>query len=157
MRSFGFVSLLIGATVVVLGCRGKPQRFTTTVEVIQVRTFGSTNKLTDVEVKYAECPADARQVMRLDKEFTACGQVLEAGKKVAADVLLTWNAERGFYRNEVVRLGKCDVKLDPKDEANYQSVEACSEVKASGVVVGVRCERGRSEALLAKCPWLRRE
>ena len=35
------------------------------------------------------------------------------------------------------------VKLDPKDEANYQMVEACTEAKASGVVVGVRCERGR--------------
>jgi hypothetical protein len=157
MRSFGFVSLLVGATVLALGCRGKPQRFTTTVEVVQVRTFGSTNKLTDVEVKYSECPADARQFMRLAKEFTACGQALEAGKKVTADVVLTWNAERGLYRNEIVRLGKCDVKLDSKDEANHQSVEACSEVKASGLVVGVRCERGRSEALLAKCPWLRRE
>jgi hypothetical protein len=150
-------AVLLGTLCLSLACRGKPQRFSTRVEVVQVRTFGSTNKLTDLEVKYADCPADARQFMRLDKEFTACGQPLKAGDKLPADVLLTWNPDRGFYRNEIVRLGKCEVKLDPKDEANYQSVEACSEVKASGIVVGVRCERGRSPALLEKCPWLRRE
>lgn len=145
------------ALALAVSCKGKPQRFTTTVEVMQVRTFGSTNKLTDLEVKYAECPADARQIMRLGKDFAACGEKLKVGDKLKADVVLSWNAERGFYRNEVVRVGDCDVKLDPKDEANYQSVEACSDVKASGVVVGVRCDRGRSPELLSKCPWLRRE
>lgn len=157
MRPGGFAPLLLGGACLLLGCKAKPQRFTTTVEVMQVRTFGTTAKLTDVELKYAECPADARQIMRLGKEFGECGQALKTGEKLKADVVLSWNGERGFYRNEVVRLGKCDVKLDPKDEANYQSVEACSDVKASGMVVGVRCDRGRSEELLAKCPWLRRE
>ena len=152
-----FATLLLGTASLLLGCKGKSQRFITTVEVMQVRTFGATSKLTDVELKYAECPADARQIMRLGKEFGECGQELKTGEKLTAEVVLSWNAERGFFRNEVVRLGKCDVKLDPKDEANYQSVEACADVKASGVVVGVRCDRGRSEELLAKCPWLRRE
>ncbi len=150
-------ALAVGAFAALGACKGKPQRFTTTVEIMQVRTFGTTTKLTDVEVKYADCPADARQIMRLGKEFSACGQELKTGEKLPADVVLSWNGDRGFYRNEVVRLGKCDIKLDPKEDANYQSVEACSDVKASGVVVGVRCERGRSPELLAKCPWLRRE
>jgi hypothetical protein len=140
------------------GCKGKPQHFSTTVEVMQVRTFGSAAgpKLTDLELKYTTCPANARQVMRVGKEFSECGTKLKVGDKLKAEVVLSWNAERGFYRNEIVHLGECAVKLDSKDEANYQMVEACSDSKASGVVVGVRCERGRSEALLAACPWLRR-
>ena len=153
-------SLAVVAALVcgVAGCKAKPQRFSTTVEVMQVRTFGAVAgpKLTDLELKYATCPADARQIMRVGKEFSECGSKLKVGDKVKADVVLSWNAERGTYRNELVHLGDCDVKLDPKDEANYQMVEACSEAKASGVVVGVRCDRGRSEALLAACPWLRR-
>jgi hypothetical protein len=148
-------ALACGALV---GCKGKPQRFSTTVEVMQVRTFGGGGgpKLTDLELKYTTCPANARQIMRVGKEFSECGTKLKVGDKLKAEVVLSWNAERGLYRNELVHLGDCPVKLDPKDEANYQMVEACSESKASGVVVGVRCERGRSEALLAACPWLRR-
>jgi hypothetical protein len=151
---------LVGCVVVALfGCKPKPQRFTTTVEVLQVRSFGGGTgpKNTDLEVKYSECPADARQNMRLGKEFATCGEKLKAGDKLKADVVLSWNGERGVFRNEVVKLAACDVKLDPKDEANYQSVEACSEVKATGMTVGVRCNRGRSPELLEKCPWLRRD
>ena len=150
------------AVVAALGCgvacKEKPKHFSTTVEVMQVRTFGAAAgpKLTDLELKYTTCPADARQVMRVGKEFSECGTKLKVGDKLKAEVVLSWNAERGFYRNELVHLGECAVKLDPKDEANYQMVEACAESKASGVVVGVRCDRGRSEALLAACPWLRR-
>ena len=148
-------ALACGALV---GCKGKPQRFSTTIEIVQVRTFGAAAgpKMTDLELKYTTCPADARQIMRVGKEFSECGTKLKVGDKLKAEVVLSWNAERGLYRNELVKLGECTVKLDPKDEANYQMVEACAESKASGVVVGVRCDRGRSEALLAACPWLRR-
>ncbi|HYP89391.1 MAG TPA: hypothetical protein VEQ59_14590 [Polyangiaceae bacterium] len=140
------------------GCKAKPQNFSTTVEVMQVRLFGGGTgaKLTDLDVKYDQCPGDARQIMRLGKEFAECSSKLKVGDKLKADVVLSWNAERGTFRNEIVHLGACDVKLDPKDEANYQSFENCSDVKATGSVVGVRCERNRSDAVLAACPWLRR-
>jgi hypothetical protein len=155
-RWAGAAALAVAAAGLAAACKEKPETFTTTVEVMQVRAFGTTTKLMDLEVKFAECPADARHVMRLGKDFTDCDQPLKAGDKVKADVTLTWNQERGFYRNDIVKLGKCNVKLDRKDEANYQTVEVCSDVKASGIVVGVRCERTRSPELLAKCPWLRR-
>lgn len=154
------VRLVITTLAALLGlaCQEKPQRFSTQVEVMQVRTFGAATgpKMADVEVKYADCPADARQIMRLGKDFSECGQALEPGEKLPADVVLSWNSERRLYRSEVVRLGKCDVKLDAKDEANYQSVESCSDVKLTGVVVGVRCDRTRGPELVAKCPWLKR-
>jgi hypothetical protein len=140
------------------GCKQRPQTFSTTVEVMQVRLFGGGTgpKLTDLDVKYAACPGDARHIMRLGKEFGECGGKLKAGDKLKAEVVLSWNAERGIYRNDIVRLGECAVKLDPKDEANYQSFENCTDVKATGMVVGVRCSRVRSPEVLAACPWLRR-
>ena len=142
----------------VLGCKAEQQKFTTTVQVMQVRTFGAAAgpKLTDLDLKFVDCPGDARQILRAGKEFSECGTKLKLGDKLAADVVLSYNAERGIYRNEITKLGSCALKLDPKDEANYQMVESCAEVKATGVVVGVHCERGRPPALVAKCPWLRR-
>lgn len=146
------------ALSVALACQERPQRFSTHVEVTQLRSFGAATgpKMTDLEVRYAECPADARQIMRLGKEFSTCGATLKLGDKVPADVLLSWSSERRVYRSEIVRLGGCDVKIDAKDEANYQTVEACADVKLTGVVVGVRCDRTRGPELIAKCPWLKR-
>ena len=150
--------LLSAAAVASGGCKESPKRYSTTVEVMQVRTFGAAAgpKLTDLDLKFAECPGNARQIMRAGREFSDCGTKLKASDKLKAEVLLSFNAERGTYRNEITRLGDCDVKIDPKDEANYQMVENCSDVQASGVVVGVRCERGRGKELVAACPWLRR-
>jgi poly(hydroxyalkanoate) depolymerase family esterase len=81
----------------------------------------------------------------------------KAGDKVAVDLLASYNSEKGSYRVVVTKLGDCEVKQDPKDEANYEIVETCTDVKASGAVVGVHCDRTRSKELVAKCPWLRRK
>lgn len=139
-------------------CQEAPQRFSTRVQVTQLRSFGAAAgpKLTDLEVKYVECPADARHVMRLGKELSACGAKLKVGDEIAAEVRRSWSSERRVYRSEIVRLGDCDVKLDPTDEANHQTVEVCTDVKLSGAVVGVRCDRTRGPELIAKCPWLAR-
>jgi hypothetical protein len=164
------VLLSLGLSLPLFGCKEDPKRFTTTVQVMQVRTFGGGQagaqagaggqaggqRLTDLDLKFVECPGDARQILRAPREFSECGTKLKVGDKLKAEVLLTYNAERGVYRNELTKLGACAIKLDPKNEANYQMVENCSEVKATGVTVGVRCERGRTPALVAKCPWMRR-
>ena len=151
-------ALLAALSLVCAACKEAPKQFTTTVEVMQVRTFGAVAgpKLTDLDLKFVECPGDARQILRAPKEFSECGTKLKTGDKLKADIVVTYSAERGMYRDEITKLGDCKLKLDPKDEANYQMVENCSEVKATGVTVGVRCERGRTPALVAKCPWLRR-
>lgn len=155
--SFRFVLASL-ALLPATACQEQPQRFSTRVEVTQLRSFGAATgpKLTDVEVKYTQCPADARQIMRLGKELSECSAKLKLGDELPVDVTLTWNPERRVYRSQIVRLGSCDVKLDPKDDANYQSVEVCSDVKLTGVVVGVRCDRTRGPELVAKCPWLKR-
>lgn len=139
-------------------CKNKPQRFQTNVEVIQVRQYGqqATGRTTDLEVKFVECPGNARKVMRIDKSFSACGAKLKVGDKLQAELVMTYNAERGVYRDQIDKLGDCAVKTDQKDEANYNTVENCKDLEFTGSVVGVRCERGRSKELVAKCPWMRR-
>jgi len=84
------------------------------------------------------------------------GRDLKAAEKVPAEVKMTFDSERGVYRSEVTKLGACAIKVDSKDEANYEVIENCTEIKATGLTVGIRCSRQRDEALLAKCPWLRR-
>lgn len=158
LRFRDVTGLVVGLSGAAFGCKEEAQHFTTTVEIMQVRTFGAAAgpKLTDLDLKFVDCPGDARQILRAPKEFSECGTKLKTGDKLKAEVELKFNPERGFYRNEITKLGACALKLDPKDEANYQMVENCSEVKATGVTVGVRCERGRTPALVAKCPWLKR-
>lgn len=140
------------------GCEKAPRQFSTTVEVVQLRSFGGAGgpKTTDLELRFDQCPGEARQIMRVSKEFGPCTEKLKSGEKVPAEVLLTYNSERGTYRSEITALAGCKIKVDSKDEANYQTYENCSDVKASSMVVGVRCERTRSDELLKACPWLRR-
>lgn len=156
MRRWPRVVVLLATLAVVPSCH-KSKRYTTTVEVMQVRRFGQGTGMVDLDLRYVDCPGDARRYMRGDKTYAACAQGIKKGDKLAAEVVLSYNADRGSYRNELVRLGDCPVKLDLKDEANYERFQDCRDVVASGATVGVRCNRRRDDALLDKCPWLRRQ
>lgn len=130
------------------------------MEVIQAEPFkneaGAVQKMS-LELRYADCPGDARRVIQADKAFAACSPNIKPGDKLKVELVSTWQSERGAYRSEVVRLGDCALKADPKDEASYEIVQTCTDVSATGTVVGVRCDRTRSKELVAKCPWLRRK
>ena len=143
---------LLGAS----GCN-KPKSYTTMMEVVQARRFGQGSGMLDVELKYVDCPGDARRVMRGDKAFAACATNLKAGDKLRAEVVLKYSPDKGSYRSDLVRLGDCPVTLDTKDEANYELYQDCQDLVHSGAVVGVHCNRQRDANLLAKCPWLRRK
>jgi len=135
----------------------KPKSYSTMVEVVQARRFGQGTGMVDLELKYVDCPGDARRVMRGDKAFAACAPSIKAGDKLAAELELKYSPEKGQYRSDLLRLGDCPVSLDAKDESNYELYQDCQELKRSGSVVGVHCNRQRSPELLAKCPWLRRK
>jgi hypothetical protein len=156
-RTFG--CLLALATPLLAACESQ-KHFTTTMEVLQVESFknesGAPQKLA-IELRYAECPGDARRVIQADKAFAACNPNVKSGDKLKAELVSTWQSERGSYRSDVVRLGDCPMKQDPKDEAAYEMVQTCTDITATGTVVGVRCDRTRSKELVAKCPWLRRK
>jgi hypothetical protein len=131
------------------------------VEIVGLQRLGGQDPkappgMMDLELRYSDCPGDARRVMRGDKTFSQCGAKFKKGDKIAADLVLSYSSERGQYRSEIVRLDDCEVKLDPKEEANYETVQECKELVSSGAVVGVHCDRTRNKELVAKCPWLKR-
>lgn len=146
------LSALLGS----LACE-KPKTYQTTMEVLQIQRFGQGKGPMDLELKYADCPGDARRLVRLDKETAQCGKDFKSGDKLATEIVSTWNAERGSYRNNIVRLGACAVSLDPKEDANYETVQNCTDLKITGSIVGVHCDRTRSAELVDKCPFLRRK
>jgi hypothetical protein len=153
------VGMFIGATALAAAGCDKPVHYTSTVEILQVQRFGQAEKgpgLMDLDLKFVECPGEARKIIRGDKNFTQCGQKFKKGDKVSAEVVLSYSSDRGQYRSEIVKLDDCPIKLDPKEQANYEVVQDCKDLMASGVVVGVHCDRTRNAELVAKCPWFKR-
>jgi hypothetical protein len=139
-----------------LGC-DKPKHFTTNMEVLQVQRFGQDPKapsLMDFELKFSDCPGDVRKIVRADKAFSQCGGNIKKGDKIEAEIVF-YQTEKNT-RSDVVRLGDCPLQFDPKDEANYETVQNCHEVLATGAAVGVHCDKTRNKELVQKCPWLRR-
>jgi hypothetical protein len=137
-------------------CHEKQQRFDTNVEVVSIRTMGSTKSLVEMKLDFVDCPGDVRRIVRGDKELAACAGNFKKGEKLPATLHFFYDAERENYRADLVKLGSCDVKLDPKEEANYESVQVCRDLQSSGVTVGVHCDKKREGELIAKCPWLKR-
>ena len=86
-------ALLLGAVLAcaTAGCES-PKKFTTTMEVIQVEHFkddkGETTKL-GLELRYADCPGDARRVLRAAKAFAACAGPIKAGDKLMLGVYIS--------------------------------------------------------------------
>lgn len=154
------LSLLLVASLGLLTACESPKKFTTTMEVVQFEPFKDEKNATTtvaLELRYADCPGDARRILRADKKFAECAGPLKAGDKLKTDLVSTWQSEKGSYRSDVVKIGDCPLKQDPKDEANYEMVNTCTDVVTTGTVVGTRCDRTRSKELVAKCPWLKRK
>lgn len=151
------LALFSVALLVTLAACEKSKRYTTTVEILKIRRFGNNPKgsVTEMELRYSDCPGEAHKVIRADRSFSACGTKLEKGKKVRAEVLHKYRPDRGSWRNDVVSIEGCEVKVDPNDAANYQHVQHCRPVVATGVEVGVHCDRSRTPEMLAKCPFLK--
>ncbi len=153
-------SVALTGAVVLAGCSHPSKRYTTNVEIQQVQAFGrdpkTTPTLVDVEMKFLDCPGDARKVIRAEKAADACVASLKKGDKVEAEIVTTYVAATSSQRAEVVRLGTCPVKTDPKDSANYEIVQVCTDVLFSGVPIGVHCDRKREGEIVEKCPWFKR-
>lgn len=146
---------LLVTALVGLGCGEAPRTYETKVRVLQAQRVGG--ELLDLELKFSECPGDARRVVRADHAFVLCAGAIKAGDELPASLSHGWNAERGSYRAEFTKIGACVIKPDPTEEANYELVQVCTDLKATGATVGVHCDRTRPKELIAKCPWLRRK
>jgi hypothetical protein len=156
MRQWRWAPVFMASLLAASGCN-KPKHYTTTVEVLQARHFGQGTGMVDLELRYLDCPGDARRIMRGDKTYAACAPSIKAGDKLPAELVLKYSSEKGSYRSDLVHLGDCPVTLDPKDESNYEIFQDCQDLVASGATVGVHCNRQRDDNLIAKCPWLRRK
>jgi hypothetical protein len=140
------------------GCE-KPKTYTTTVEVIDIEHFGdSPDKPNQVNfaMRFAECPGENHRFFRGDKQLAECTKDVKEGDKVKIEILSKWASDRGAYRTEITKMANCPVKQDPKEEANYEMTSLCTDIKTTGVVVGVHCDRSRPKELTDKCPFLRR-
>jgi len=147
--------------VLISGCHAKAQVYETKVEILSARTMGGQHgkappSLIEFEMRFIECPGEVKRVVRGDKALAECAAGLKVGEKVPASIDFKYDRERENYRGDLVKLGSCDVKLDPKEDANYETVQVCRDLKASGVVVGVHCDKKREGELVEKCPWLKR-
>jgi hypothetical protein len=154
-----FRRLVIGTLFFGLAACNKTETFTTTVELVDIEYFGDPPdkaKQVNFEVRYADCPGENRRVLRGDKELAACTKDLKEGAKVPMVIVSKYQSEKSGYRSEVTSLAGCPVKMDGKDEANYEMMAVCTDVKTTGMVVGVHCDKSRPKELLAKCPFLRR-
>jgi hypothetical protein len=147
--------LLIGGSV---ACEGA-KKYTTTMEIVDIERFGDAPdkaKSVNFEMRYAECPGESRRVLRGDKALAECTKGWNEGDKVKMDISQKWSSDRGLYQTEVLKLGDCPVKEDKKDDSNYEMSSLCTDIKASGAVVGVHCDRSRPKEMTDKCPFLRR-
>jgi hypothetical protein len=147
---FGFLALA--------GCE-RAQTYTTNVELLDIEHFGdppATAKQVNFELRYADCPGDNRRILRGDKDLAACTKDLKEGAVVPMEIVSKYVSDKGGYRSEVTKIAGCPVKWDAKEEANYQTTSVCTEVKTTGAVVGVHCDRSRPKALVEKCPFFRR-
>lgn len=156
-------ALLLGLLSIstALGCHERAQRFETKVEILSTRKMGTQQgklppTLLEVEMRFVDCPGEVKRVIRGDKDLARCAGELKKGETVAASIDFSYDRERENYRGDLVKLGSCDVKLDPKEDSNYETVQVCRDLKVSGVVIGVHCDKKRVGELVEKCPWLRR-
>lgn len=154
-----FVSSFAALALFALSGCEKPTHHKAKVEVQQVQLFGNPKAptLMDLHLKYVDCPGEAMKIVRGNKDFTACGAKFKKGDKLEADVLFSYNPAKGSYKADIVKLGDCELKVDPNDVANYESFQDCKDLMASGAAVGVHCDRIRSKAVTDKCPWLKRK
>ncbi|MCS6899589.1 MAG: hypothetical protein RMJ98_07735 [Myxococcales bacterium] len=153
-------SFALGLTLFLtaVGCREKSPTYKTTVTLLHVHPFGSDPQaptMVAVEFAYSDCPGNSRQLVRGDKTFAQCSRGWKIGDRLPAEIKHVYLEELAEYQSDVIKLGACPIQVDLRDEANYETIEECKEILASGSVVGVRCHHHLSDDAIAKCPWLR--
>jgi hypothetical protein len=140
-------------------CGAKSKRHESRIEIIRTEVIRADDKgepLTiDVEMQFEDCPGDQRKTIRGDRQFSACMRRYKTGEIVPVTIDHAPN-EWGDLVPQITKIGECDHRLDPNDEASFEIVQVCSDLVVNSVRVGFRCDRRPSKELLAKCPWFRR-
>ena len=165
MRRFSFsaalcVSTSLGLLLASSACKNETLETYTTradlerLQVIRTAPDGKTPILIDVEFSYEDCPGEQRKMIRGGKEFAACVQKYKPGEKVPIVEIWGYQVEGG-KNSKVTQVGDCPRPPDPEDEASFEVVQVCDDIKVHGVRVGFRCDYTPGPELLDVCPWFR--
>ena len=151
-----FAPPLVVLLAVASGCSHKAQQYETTVQIVRTETVtDQRGTIVDVDLEYADCPGDQREIFQGDAAFGKCLSRYKVGEKVSATVAFLQMPD-GHWDSEVDRIGECKRTRDTLDEHSYEVVHECHDLKINGVVAGFHCDRRPSKELLAKCPWFKR-
>ena len=153
------LALALATAALSASCKPKHVDYTSTAligRVTVIRTDDKGAPLTgDVEVDWDDCPGDQKEVIRGDAAFVACVSKLPINSKQSVKV--RWSAGEQAHDWEILALGPCPRTPDPDDETSFDMVQECEPVVEHGANVGFHCNRVPKKALVAKCPWFKRD
>lgn len=150
------IALAGAAVLLLLGCTREAHHYETTVQIVRTEAVKDrSGTVIDIDLEYADCPGDQREVFQGDAAFAQCIARYKVGEKLPASISFQQLPD-GHFDSEVERVGECRRTRDSQDERSYEIIHQCHDVKVNGVVIGFRCDRKPSKELLAKCPWFRR-
>ncbi len=143
-----------------LSCEAKPKYFDTKVTLKSVEVVARDAKnepqIIEVQVEYPDCPGEQLETLQGNVDFTRCALKYKIGEEVAAQI--EWGpTDYGHYDSEIIKLGDCARKRDPRDARSYEVVQSCADVNVNGVKAGFHCDRKPTKELLGKCPWFARK
>jgi hypothetical protein len=157
-RTARVVFVIALASVLTTGCH-RPKKFEADVEITRMsvvrRDDQGKPQTLDLEISYFACPGTQIEVMRGGPEFAACVLKHKVGDKVHVGIEHVWDP-RGYYRNNVVKVGECTHAYDPDDEASFLMVRECEDWTVNGAKVGFKCNYTPEKTLLKQCPWFAR-
>jgi hypothetical protein len=154
------IGLALIALVPLAACSKKPTTYQTkvtlkTVEVV-ARSAAGAPTIIEINVEYPDCPGEQLETLQGNAEFSKCALKYKAGEVIPATI--EWGpTDYGHYDSEIIQLGDCPRKRDPRDARSYEVVQECTDVIVNGVKAGFHCDRKPNKELLDKCPWFARQ
>jgi hypothetical protein len=156
LAALSVAAVLVG----VAGCKAKPATFKANVrldrwDVVQTNEKGEI-LTADAEIVWAECPGASRETIRGSADWAKCMAAKhKPGDTFPVQVEWHWD-DGGFYDWDVVDTDGCKRSYEDGDEASFDTVQECEDLKQHGAVTGFRCNRIPQAHLIAKCPWFRK-
>ena len=133
------MSAAIALCALLGGCEKKAHNFETKVTVqsveIVARDKAGTPQIVEVNVEYPDCPGDQLETLQGNAEFTTCFAKYKVGEVLPATI--EWApTDFGHYDSEIIHIGDCSRRRDPRDARSYEVVQECTDVVVNGVELG---------------------
>jgi hypothetical protein len=159
MKTLLSLAAFAALAVSLAGCGKKTKSYVANVEIqrFDMRADDKGKPLSaDLEFSYFECPGTQIEVIRGNGEFATCMKKHKLGDKVPVKIEHHWSDADGAWDWDVLEVGECKRPYEEGDEASFDTVQECEDIKAHGATVGFHCNRIPQKALLEKCPWFGR-